>query len=150
MAKGSEYQKRQEGDATIFEVTPAPAPKSALILAFGIMCTGMWPRFTGPPRLWVFHDSDWRTTFKKNDIHRLILRNGVTDKDLPGMATYTTSESMAAGMALRARMSLVSNSLNVESGGKSTLLAGGMDETTAYGLLTDVRKILGFKEREYS
>jgi len=140
MAKGSEYQKRQEGDATIFEVTPAPAPKSALILAFGIMCTGMWPRFTGPPRLW----------FKKNDIHRLILRNGVTDKDLPGMATYTTSESMAAGMALRARMSLVSNSLNVESGGKSTLLAGGMDETTAYGLLTDVRKILGFKEREYS
>ena len=63
MAKGSEYHKRQEGDATIFEVTPAPAPKSALILAFGIMCTGMWPRFTGPPRLWVFHDSDWRTTF---------------------------------------------------------------------------------------
>jgi hypothetical protein len=46
-------------------------------------------------------------------------------------------------MAQRAKIAQVANSLNVETGGKSYLLAGGMDETTAYGLLHDVSKILG-------
>ena len=33
----------------------------------------------------------------------------------------------------------------IVSGGKGTMLAAGIDETTAYGLLHDVSKILGFK-----
>lgn len=35
--------------------------------------------------------------------------------------------------------------LTVESAGKAHLLAGGMDRTTAFGLLSDASKILGFK-----
>src|SRR3546814_18371261 len=70
-------------------------------------------------------------TFPKGDIHRLLLRNGVTDKEL--LDVYTSSASQAAGMAHRARAAKVANGLTVEAGGKSTLLAGGMDETTAYG-----------------
>jgi hypothetical protein len=64
--KGSEYEKRQDWNATIFDVTPAQAP-------------------------------------------------------------------------------MVANTLNVEMGGRSTVVAGGMDSTTAYGLMTDVSKVLGFK-----
>jgi hypothetical protein len=48
-------------------------------------------------------------------------------------------------MEYRARVSRIANGLTLEAGGKSTLLAGGMDDTTAYGLLTDVSKVVGFK-----
>ena len=81
-------------------------------------------------------------TFAKGDIHRLILKNGITDKEL-NVTQYTTNTNVAAGMAQRAKIAQVANSLNVETGGKSYLLAGGMDETTAYGLLADASKILG-------
>ena len=81
-------------------------------------------------------------TFKKEDIHRLILKNGITDQEL--METYTTNANAAAGMAHRANVARVANSLNVEQGGKSFQIAGGMDETTAYGLLRDVCKVLDF------
>jgi hypothetical protein len=81
-------------------------------------------------------------TFPKSDIHRLILKNGITDKEL-NIQQWTSNTNVAAGMAQRAKIAQVANSLNVETGGKSYLLAGGMDETTAYGLLHDVSKILG-------
>jgi len=80
-------------------------------------------------------------TFAKSDIHRLILKNGITDKEL-NIQQWTSNTNVAAGMAQRAKIAQVANSLNVETGGKSYMLAGGMDETTAYGLLTDVSKIL--------
>jgi hypothetical protein len=48
-------------------------------------------------------------------------------------------------MAYRAKVGQIANGLTLESGGKSILLAGGMDDTTAYGLLTDVGKVIGFK-----
>jgi len=51
---------------------------------------------------------------------------------------------MAAGAAHRMQVSLTCNGLEVEAGGKGTVLAGGMDETTAFGLLTDVSRVLGF------
>jgi len=41
---------------------------------------------------------------------------------------------------------LICYSLDVEAGGKAYVLAGGMDETTAYGLMRDVSKVLGFSE----
>jgi hypothetical protein len=83
--------------------------------------------------------------FPKDDIHRLQLRNGITDQDLPGIQTYTSNANAAAGMAQRARLATVANSLTLEAGGKATMLAGGMDETTAYGLLHEVCRVLDFK-----
>jgi hypothetical protein len=83
-------------------------------------------------------------TFKKADIHRLLLRNSITDQEL-NVTTYTDNPNAAAGMAFRAQSALGANALTVEMGGRSTLLAGGMDETTAYGLLHDVSKILDYK-----
>jgi hypothetical protein len=33
--------------------------------------------------------------------------------------------------------------VDLETGGKAYTLAGGMDSTTAYGLMTDVGKVIG-------
>jgi hypothetical protein len=38
---------------------------------------------------------------------------------------------------------VVANALEVETGGRAYVLAGGMDQTTAFGLLSDVTKVLG-------
>ena len=172
--RASEYSKRQDGPATVFQVTPASAPKFTYLLIIGAV-TGLIGLFSIASGFGIvfllmaafcfwygwFRDqrprehrvpSTFRVTpeqveaggrsFARNDIHRLILRNGITDKELP-VTQYTTNSNVAAGMAHRARISMVANSLNVETGGKSYLLAGGMDETTAYGLLHDVSKVLG-------
>jgi hypothetical protein len=53
-------------------------------------------------------------------------------------------------MAYRARVGRIANALTVESGGKATFLAGGMDETTAYGLLADVGKGREFHWKEFA
>lgn len=172
--KASEYTKRQDGAVTVFNVTPASAPKFVYLLIIGgvvgLIGLGMiasggifmilmaafaiwygWFRdqrpkdHRGPSSFRVTSDqieSNGRT-FKKDEIHRLILKNGITDKELP-VQQWTTNRNEMAGMAHRAKLSTVANSLNVETGGKSHLLAGGMDETTAYGLLTDVSKVLGW------
>ena len=84
-------------------------------------------------------------TFKTEDIHRLLIRNGITDQEVPFDGIREVSASAAAGMAYRARVGMIANGLTLEAGGKSILLAGGMDDTTAYGLLTDVSKTVGFK-----
>ena len=47
------------------------------------------------------------------------------------------------GAVNRATIAKVSWILCAEAGGRSTPLGGGMSEVTAYGLLTDVTKILG-------
>jgi hypothetical protein len=84
-------------------------------------------------------------TFKTEDIHRLLIRNGITDQEIPlDGVRMEVSAAAGAGMAYRARVSMIAYGLTLESGGKSTLLAGGMDNTTAYGLLTDVGKVVGF------
>jgi len=172
--KGSEYKKRQEGNATVFEVTPAQAPKFWYLVIFGAV-VGLGGLLAMPGGLafvamggfafWYGWTRDLRpkatrqaatfkvtpdtieaggVTHRKDDIHRLLLKNSITDKELP-MEIYTTNTNQQAGMAFRAQMSMVANTLNVEMGGKSTAIAGGMDETTAYGLLTDVSRIMGFK-----
>jgi hypothetical protein len=172
--KGSEYSKRSEGGATVFTVTPASSPKFTflLILGGGIMLLGLLSMPVGIVFLamggfafWYGWTRDLRpkdhravSTFKvtpnavekdgrsfgKEEIHRLILRNGVTDQEL-GVQVMTTNANVAAGMAHRANVARFANLLNVESGGKSHMLAGGMDETTAYGLLHDVSKVLEMK-----
>jgi hypothetical protein len=170
----SEYTKRQDGAATVFQVTPASAPKFTYLLIVGGVITfigllsiasgfGVAFLLMGGFALWYGWKRDQRPkdhrvpmsfrvtpdsieaggrSYPKSDIHRLILKNGITDKEL-NVQQWTTNTNVAAGMAQRARIAQVANSLNVETGGRSYLLAGGMDETTAYGLLHDVSKILG-------
>ncbi|HKW13314.1 MAG TPA: hypothetical protein VJS69_02405 [Candidatus Krumholzibacteria bacterium] len=170
----SEYTKRQEGTATVFQVIPASAPKFTYLLIIGAVCAfgglisiasgfGIVFLLMGAFALWYGWTRDQRPkdhrvpssfrvtpdqidaggrTFSKGDIHRLILKNGITDKELD-VQQWTSNTNVAAGMAQRAKIAQVANSLNVETGGKSYLLAGGMDATTAYGLLHDVSKILG-------
>jgi hypothetical protein len=85
-------------------------------------------------------------SFRTEDIHRLLIRNGITDQEIPlDGVTMNVSAAAGEGMAYRARVSRIANGLTLESGGRSTLLAGGMDDTTAYGLLTDVSKLVAFK-----
>jgi hypothetical protein len=181
MAKqSSAYQKRTEGDVTVFNVTPASCPKFGylifigvvvILLGFGMMGgnsgggSSIFMFLMGGIALWYGWFRDQRpkphrvpSTFRvgtdfvetggrrimKGDIHRLQLRNGITDQELPGISVYTSNTNEAAGMAQRAKVSMVANSLTVESGGKSTMLAGGMDQTTAYGLLHEVSKLLDF------
>src|SRR5213594_2582146 len=147
--KGSEYRKAESGGVTTFEVTPAPAPKFWYAVIFGgvLVLVGLLGVFLLVPMggllLWFGWTRDLRPkatrqaasfnvtsdsieagsqTFKKNDIHRIILKNSITDKELP-MTTYTSDSNVAAGMAFRARSSMVANTLNVEQGGRSTVLA---------------------------
>lgn len=85
-------------------------------------------------------------------IHRLLLRNGIPQPTSAGVTMVVDSTSVSQGIAAdaqiareanRAKAASVSYMLCVESGGRSTTLAGGMTETTAYGLLQDVQRTLG-------
>jgi hypothetical protein len=173
--KGSEYKKTEVGGITTFEVIPAAGPKywyiiilGIIAILFGLMVGGIgllimlligggaiwlgWfrdPRPKGthePMSFKVSPDSleGGGQTFKKADIHRLIIKNSISDQEVP-YTVLTTSQGMIQGGLFRAQASKTANTLNVETGGKSTLLAGGMDNTTAYGLLTDVTRILGMQ-----
>ena len=51
--------------------------------------------------------------------------------------------AQAVGMAFRAQVSRTAHGLEVETGGRGYVLAGGMDKTTAFGLLSDVSRVLG-------
>ena len=176
MAQASEYQKRQDGSSTVFEVTPAAAPKFMWMLIMGGICCVLG-LFTFPcgiallalaaVAIWFGWSYDARPkahkqkssfrvtaeaieangqTFKKEDIHRLIIKNGMSNEVVTGPNVLVpVSGSMAQGMMQRAKVGAMANGLELETGGKAHLLAGGMDATTAFGLLTDVCKVIGFK-----
>lgn len=87
----------------------------------------------------------------RDQLHRLILRNGVPDVVEP---TIVNTGSVYSGMqsgaqndrvANRAKAAHVSYMLCAETGGRSTTLAGGMTEITAHGLLTDVSRLLSLQ-----
>lgn len=169
--QASEYRKTQNGDTTTFTVTPASAPKFWFLIIFGAviflagflgfgifgflmgggaMAYGLLrdqrPKdhqrassFTVTP---TAINADGRT-FSKDDFHRLIIANPWFDR--AGLDVYTTSASAAAGMAHGMKLGELCYGLNVEAGGKAHRLAGGMDRTTAFGLLSDVSKVLDLK-----
>lgn len=90
------------------------------------------------------------TTITRQQLHRLIVRNGVPDIQGGAVAvnTGTMLTAMEAGAANdravnRARAIMVSYMVCAEAGGRSYTLAGGMNEVTANGLMTDVSRILG-------
>lgn len=84
----------------------------------------------------------------REQLHRLIVRNGVPDVAKPivvntgsvysGMASPAQNDRMAN----RAKAATVAFMLCAEHGGRLVTLAGGMNEVTAHGLLTDVSRIL--------
>jgi hypothetical protein len=86
----------------------------------------------------------------RDQIHRLIIRNGVPDVGEASVVVNTGSvySGMQAGAANdaaanRAKAASISYMVCAEHGGRSTTLGGGMSEVTAYGLLTDVSRVLG-------
>ena len=176
MMKNSEYQKRQDGNKTIFDVTPASCPKHKAVIYMSlpiilIMLVVFFPvAILVAVAVWYFgFRRDWRPvahrapstfsvssseiesngrTFKKEDIHRLIIKNGMTQNELAGAVIASGRPGMGAyaiGQDYRAKISAVTNALDLESGGNAHTLAGGMSETTAFGLMTDVSKTLGLQ-----
>lgn len=89
------------------------------------------------------------STISKQDLHRLIVRNGVPEVNATIMVHHDGSMqgAMASGahndrMANRAKAATVSYMLCAESGGRSIVLGGGMTDVTANGLMTDVSRVL--------
>lgn len=169
--QSSEYHRSQNGETTVFSVTPASAPKfwyliiiGVLVFLGGLMGLGIFGFLMGGGAVAYGLLRDQRPkdhkqamtfsvtptqviaggrTFSKDDFHRLLIANPWFDK--AGLDVYTNNANVAAGMAHGMKLGELCYGLTVESGGKSTLLAGGMDRTTAFGLLSDVSKVLGLK-----
>jgi hypothetical protein len=85
-------------------------------------------------------------TYSKEDIHRLIIQNAY--RNVPELV-LTGNHSTGAGIGydIRKANERISYSLVLEMGGRAHQLAGGMDDTTAFGLLTDVSKVLGMETK---
>jgi hypothetical protein len=142
------------------------------IIAIGLLTTGikgiLGVLLVGGPIAYLAFYKDWRPvehrapssfsvspteiewkgrTFKKEDIHRLIIKNGMTTSEVAHayVASGKASGSFAVGLQYRERIAAVTNALNVEAGGNAYALAGGMSETTAFGLMTDVNRVLGLQ-----
>jgi hypothetical protein len=184
--KNAKYQKRQEGSATVFEVTPGVPGKGCSMILLGVLCFMVaFSLFAGYAstskrmsmatffiaacgivflyvkfgdlrpkahrkartfRVTVDAVDTNGMTFKNADIHRLIIKNPLSFGDEPVVITTTIGPpNLGAGIGtmIRARNALITHSLDLEAGGKAYTLAGGMDQTTAFGLLSDVAKILG-------
>lgn len=167
----AEYQKSVNGETTVFAVTPASAPKfwyliviGGLVFLGGFLGLGIfgWLMGGGAIAYGLLRDQrpkDHKApmsfsvtpttvvsggrTFSKDDIHRLKIANPWFDR--AGIDVYTTNANEAAGMAHGLKLGELCYGLTVESGGKAHLLAGGMDRTTAFGLLSDASKVLGYK-----
>lgn len=170
----SEYQKRIENEKVFFDVKPASCPKnkSALYIAIPIiliMLVVFFPiAIVAALAVWYlgFH-KDWRPAahrvpsaffvtsaaiesngrvFKKEDIHRLLIKNGISKTEMAQAFIASGapgSGAFAVGQQYKAKIAAVANSLDVETGGNAYSLAGGMSETTAFGLMTDVGRVLG-------
>ncbi len=167
---------RSKGAANIIAVlfallvigtTPAHSPKVLVLLRFVVGVGGAWfvrqwvnrwfagkvDKLRQPGGTFVVSRSAIETagaTITREQLHRLIVRNGVPDIEGGAVAvdTGTMYSSMQAGAANdravnRARAKLVSYMLCAEAGGRSYTLAGGMGEVTAHGLHTEVSRVLG-------
>lgn len=175
MKQTSQYVKSEQGGDTVFTVTPAPVPKFVYLGIMGVIAvffglsTLPWGAIlagVGALAVWAAFIRDMRPpehrgtsiivvgpdrieaggrTFKAQDIHRLLIRNAVTGQE-GDVTLLNPSLSVAAGMGYRAKVARIANALTLEGGGKATVLAGGMDEVTAYGLLRDVSRAIGFEK----
>lgn len=88
-------------------------------------------------------------TIKRQDIHRLIVRNPKSDTgDVAVVTVGMPIPGAVAGRNHNLRLGRVCNSLDLEAGGKAYVLAGGMDETTVFGLLSDVETRLSLRVQQ--
>ncbi|TDD94125.1 hypothetical protein [Flavobacterium cellulosilyticum] len=78
-----------------------------------------------------------------SSIHRLIIRNAYDKSPNIQLTGQTVPTGVGIGYDIRNMLEQISYSLEVETGGKATQLAGGMDDVTANGLYTDVSQVLG-------
>lgn len=152
----------------VIGTTPAHTPSFLMFLRFVIAVAGFWfvrkwvnkwfasrvDKIRSPGGSFVASPAGLEVsggaTIGREQLHRLIVRNGVPDIQGGAVAvdTGTMYSSMQAGAANdravnRARAMMVSYMLCAESGGRSTTLAGGMNEVTANGLLVDVSRVMG-------
>lgn len=87
------------------------------------------------------------TFYKKEDIHRLIIRNHMNEQYVfvSDYQAYHAPVSTARGLQLRQRLTAVSYRVDMESNGTAIALAGGLTEPTAYAILADVSRLMNFK-----
>jgi hypothetical protein len=87
-------------------------------------------------------------TFLARDIHRLVIRNHVSGLESSG-PRFAFGAMDAASIHMRSKrlrkLAPVCYRLDLESGGKATTLAGGLDEPAAYGLMREAGAVLGFE-----
>ena len=122
---------------------------------------GQGGNFKASPRGIVFNNEE---SVSVERIHRLILRNNFSDVVIPyavggmvgggsGIAGVTMATGAAIGNALagglaqaaiadKNRNMAIGYRLDVEYAGNAKTLASGMTETTAYGLMQDVGRVL--------
>ena len=160
----SGYQQEPVGGGRVrFVVRPAPAPRAsglAMTLAalFGLLVAGTTPAHAGPgeilARIAVAGGVGWW-------LHRRTMRwlaDRLDRRRSPGGTFVVSPFGIEAAEARIEREHLerlivrnamptkpaaaVSYQLCAESAGRATVLAGGMTESTALGLLTDVSRIL--------
>ena len=144
----SEYCKRIEGSKVFFDVTPASCPKnkSALFIAAPILLimflvffplgilTALAVWYFGFYRDWrpAAHrgpstfsvtpaEIEWKSrTFKKDDIHRLLVRNGISKNEVANAFIASGAPgtgAFAVGQQYRAKIAAVTNSLDLEAVG---------------------------------
>ena len=80
-------------------------------------------------------------TVPTENMHGLLIRNSIDDQ--PAEPHDTRNNLTNAGRGQRMRIRQVAFALVVEHEGRATLLAGGMDDTTARGLEVETRRALG-------
>lgn len=186
----SEYKKSNEGNATIFDVTPADPPffwgqatwvVIGSMIMFGLTGNGFFglkmfivlgcaasvyfALWRSPKTMKYREPADFKVdtsgittkgvVFPKDEIHRLIIRNHLSGSESSYIVhavggnfaanfggALSASSQMVHQKRVRVR-SLVSFRVDLEAAGKATTLAGGLTETTAYGLMTDIGNIIG-------
>jgi hypothetical protein len=80
-------------------------------------------------------------TVPSDAMHGLLIRNSIDDN--PAEPHDTRNNLANAGRGQRMRIRQVAFALVVEHEGRATLLAGGLDDTTARGLEVETRRALG-------
>lgn len=170
----SEYKKTKTADGVRFEVIPAkgPLPIGLGIAALFLFFIGLGvhivfslflvasvgyvmfknyrqshlyrtPASFTVSKDGVRHDNGFISV---EDIHRAIIRNHVNNADVD-LVAYNNMHAVSVNNEAKRlnKLAPISYRLDIESGGKATTLAGGLNETTAYGLMTDVGNIVGLQ-----
>jgi hypothetical protein len=171
MATLASYTKSESDGVCRFVVTPATAPLPIAMLVFlfiicflSVFLIPVWFLI-----LWLakrkarknrslstiivsrdFIESD-NVRLLRADIHRLILRNPISDNEVAySTAMVGPSATVVLAMGIQAqgqhdaqKLAAVSWRLDADAGGKANRLADGLDQTTAFGLMKDIGRLIG-------